>query len=297
MRKALFQAMAVATLAILPATAQAVPIVGTLDLTGAVRVTANKSILSRQVPARVCASTGHEPGFRAPRRLCRPEMDLVGLPVGVQLFDTSGGAGIPGFETFPCSPLSGLNFILDIIVSCGQSSMFPATQCDAGVNSPFRFDEDTEGTTVVINFRGRVIDTNNPGEVSTFTAKFDATFTGMTPQQILNTSRPVQNGGNFYALLGPKSTIEQIQSVPEPATLLTFGAGTALLAAHRRRRAKNIIRRNRTTERKEVERLRASRPFPFQSRPPPALTSQPPTRERRPPFPPLRDRCKVSESA
>jgi PEP-CTERM motif len=27
-------------------------------------------------------------------------------------------------------------------------------------------------------------------------------------------------------------------AVPEPATLLTFGAGTALLAAHRRRRAK-----------------------------------------------------------
>ena len=46
--------------------------------------------------------------------------------------------------------------------------MFPAKQCDAGVNSPFRFDEDTEGTTVIINFRGRVIDTNNPGEISTF---------------------------------------------------------------------------------------------------------------------------------
>ena len=29
-----------------------------------------------------------------------------------------------------------------------------------------------------------------------------------------------------------------ITAVPEPATLLTFGAGTALLAAHRRRRAK-----------------------------------------------------------
>ena len=51
MKKALFQAIAVATLAILPATAQAVPIVGTLDLTGAVRVTQTKSIFSRQAPA------------------------------------------------------------------------------------------------------------------------------------------------------------------------------------------------------------------------------------------------------
>ena len=104
------------------------------------------------------------------------------------------------------------------------------------MNSPFRFDEDTEGTTVVINFRGRVIDTNNPGEVSTFRAKFDATFTGMTPQQIL--AALVQNGEIFTPFSARKVSVEQIQSVPEPATLLTFGAGTALLAAHRRRRAK-----------------------------------------------------------
>ena len=39
MKKAIFTTIAVASLAILPATAQAVPIVGTLDMTGAVRVT------------------------------------------------------------------------------------------------------------------------------------------------------------------------------------------------------------------------------------------------------------------
>ena len=40
-RKTILRAMAVAALAILPATAQAAPIVGTLDLTGAIRVSPN----------------------------------------------------------------------------------------------------------------------------------------------------------------------------------------------------------------------------------------------------------------
>ena len=80
-------------------------------------------------------------------------MDLVGVPVGVPL---DNGNGIPGFETFPGTPLPGLNFILDQILSCGQSSFDPTDECVAGVNSPFRFDQDAAGTTVIINFRGRV---------------------------------------------------------------------------------------------------------------------------------------------
>ena len=201
MKKALFQAIAVATLAILPATAQAVPIVGTLDLTGAVRVTQTSIDFLPQGTgvgfAQVqTTSTGY---FQALGGFVAQEMDLIGLPVGVQL---NGSAGLPGFETFPGSPLPGLNFILDMILSCGQASLNPADECDAGLNSPFRFDEDTEGTTVILNFRGRVVDSNNPGEVSTFTAKFDATFTGLTPQQILAAARPKRR--DFYALLGPK---------------------------------------------------------------------------------------------
>ncbi len=226
---------AVATLAILPATAQAVPIVGTLDLTGAVRVTqttidflpSGTGVGFAQVQP---TSTGY---FQILGGTIAQEMDLVGLPVGVQL---NGTVGLPGFETFPNSPLPGLNFILDMIVSCGQASLHPADQCDAGLNSPFRFDQDTLGTTVIINFKGRVVDSNNPGELSTFNAKFDATFTGLTPQQIL--AALVQNGEIFTPYSARKVSIESVQSVPEPATLLTFGAGTALLAAHRRRRAK-----------------------------------------------------------
>ena len=83
-----------------------------------------------------------------------------------------------------------------------------------------------------------MIDTNNPGELSTFTAKFNMPFTGLTPEQIL--ADDLASREKFFrSTLARKVAVEQVQvQTPEPATLLTFGAGTALLAAHSRRRAK-----------------------------------------------------------
>jgi hypothetical protein len=237
MKKALFRAVAVATLAILPATAQAVPIVGTLDLTGSVRVTADGTI-DWTPPinggfgfARIMeTSNGY---FDVLDGSFARELDLVGIPVGVTM-----GAGLPNFQTFPDTVLPGLNFILDIILSCEQASLNDAEECDAGLASPFRFDEDAEGTTVIINFLGRVIDPiGAPGEMSTFTGKFDATFTNETPQQIL--TRLVTNGFIESPYSARKLSVGHGDPIiPEPATWLTFGAGMGLLAAHRRRRAK-----------------------------------------------------------
>jgi hypothetical protein len=238
MKKAILHALAIATLIIMPATAQAVPIVGTLDLTGAVRVTASTiDWFPIGLGFGVADVQPTSNGYFAPLHddVAR-ELDLANLPVGVQL-----GAGVPFFESFPESELPGLNFILDMIVSCGQSSLSPASECAAGVGSPFRFDQDTEGTTVILNFRGRVIDPiGAPGEISTFRAKFDATFTGMTPADILNALVTVGYIDSPYS--ARKVSVDQAQAVPEPATLLTFGAGTALLAAHRRRRAKKAAK-------------------------------------------------------
>ena len=237
MKKAIFRAMAVAVLAILPATAQAVPIVGTLDLVGSVRVTATTIDwlpMDSGIGFAVVQPTSD--GYFAPLGgFFSQETDLVGVPVGVPL-----GEGIL-FETFPGSPLPGLQFILDVILSCGQASLDPEDECAAGEDSPFRFDEDTEGTTVIINFRGHVVDEiGAPGEVSTFSAKFDATFTGLTPEEILTAL--VTEGQIFSPYSARKITVDIPTEVPEPATLLTFGAGTALLAAHRRRRAKKAAK-------------------------------------------------------
>ena len=92
---------------------------------------------------------------------------------------------------------------------------------------------------IIINFEGRVVDANNPGEQATFSAKFDATFLGQTAAQILDTIFGVGQPGFIVSpYSAQKAVTDDISTVPEPATLLTFGTGTALLAAHRRRRAK-----------------------------------------------------------
>jgi len=243
MKKAIFTAIAVASLAILPATAQAVPIVGSIDLAGRVRITPDTiDWLTGNVAgpptgtAVVLASDGYfsSLGFLS----TATEMDLSGVPVGVT------GLNLAGFETLEDMP--GVNFVLDTILSCGQSSVDPATQCVLGPNSAFRFDQDSRGTVVVMNFAGFVIDTDNPDptEVSTFTAKFSATFLNKTPGEILAAFGPGGAGFVETPYSAQKVTVDlpTQTEVPEPATLLTFGAGTALLAAHRRRRAKKAAK-------------------------------------------------------
>jgi hypothetical protein len=241
MKKALFRAIAVATLAILPATAQAIPITGTLDLVGRVRVTATTIDWLPLTPplvgdALILGATDYFSGLEG---TTANELDLVGLPIGVQL-----GAGVPDFETFNAAP--GLSFILDTILSCGQASLNPVAECDGGLGSAFLFAEDNQGTTVIINFSGRVVDTNNPGEEATFTAKFDATFLGQTPAMILNTIFGVGQPGFIISPYSAQKIVVDVVPpppiIPEPATLLTFGAGTALFAAHRRRQAKKAIK-------------------------------------------------------
>jgi hypothetical protein len=240
MKKAIFTAIAVATLAILPATAQAVPIVGSIDLVGGVRIT-GESIdwLTDGEPggttgdAIVLASDGYFDGLGFGSGAT--ELDLSGIPIGVS------GQFIPGFETFEDMP--GVNFILDTILSCGQTSFNPAVECILGTESAFSFVEDTRGTVVVMNFNGFVIDSDNPDPLAfaTFDAKFSATFLGQTPLDILIAF--AENGFVDAPYSAQKLTAEvPITEVPEPATMLTFGAGTALLAAHRRRRAKKAAK-------------------------------------------------------
>lgn len=74
----------------------------------------------------------------------------------------------------------------------------------------------------------------------------DPSLGASTPATGIYTAQRTNEGINdILAIFGPggagtftTSYSASITAVPEPATLLTFGAGTALLAAHRRRRAK-----------------------------------------------------------
>ena len=208
-----------------------------MELTGALRLTLNSiDFLPMGIGTGFAQVQPTSIGYFAPLGgFTAQELDLIGLPVGVQL-GGNGGLGLLGFETFQGSPLPGLSFILDMIVSCGQASLNPVDECDAGLNSQFQFDEDALGTSLILNFSGRVVDTDKSRRTEHVHSEIRRELYRADTATDPRSARP--NRRNFYALLGPKGIRLGVQAVPEPATLLTFGAGTVLLAAHRRRGAR-----------------------------------------------------------
>jgi hypothetical protein len=90
-------------------------------------------------------------------------------------------------------------------------------------------------TTVIMNTRGSVTDSNNPGEVSNWVGQFTAQFPALTPQQLIN--QLVAEGFIDTSFSASKVATAQSQPVvPEPTTMLTLGTGSALLAWRRRRK-------------------------------------------------------------
>jgi hypothetical protein len=106
-----------------------------------------------------------------------------------------------------------------------------------GVPSPFVFTQSGPNVSVTITQNGTAIDTGDPlSQQTLWTNIVSAQYTNTTIQQLIDFV--LANGvlpentwsGTFEAVAGPSE-------VPEPATLLTFGVGTAILAARRRRKA------------------------------------------------------------
>ena len=237
-KNALFSALAVVSLAILPTTAQAVPIAGDLTLAGAVRVTATDIDFLESFGTNEFIVI---PDFGAP-----DYFDFLAGSVGDALdlnflAQPVGPAGFPGgplanFLTFDADP--GLSFTLEAIASCDPAMcFFPGTPFNI-----FQTFNDTTGefdTTVQLALRGTVQDTTGPngtGEISSFSGSYTATFQGQTIDEV-RADFLVDN--QIDAPYSAEITAQIVPTaIPEPATLLTFGAGTALLAAHRRRRAK-----------------------------------------------------------
>lgn len=120
------------------------------------------------------------------------------------------------------------------------------------LGTPFFFVEQAGSTSVTIFLFGTAFDTVTPGLVSNWSAVISAQYVGWTIDELFNCLTTGSAGGNGTpspcAIYGdgfalPNNTwsgtfVAQAAAIPEPATLLTFGLGTALLAAHRRRRAK-----------------------------------------------------------
>lgn len=107
-------------------------------------------------------------------------------------------------------------------------------QCSLG---PFTLVQTSTGVGIRMDITGQFVDPTYMGGVITqATGLYTAQRSGTTVDAMLDAivADPTITFQNSYS-----AQITAIPAaVPEPATLLTFGAGTALLAAHRRRRAK-----------------------------------------------------------
>jgi len=238
-KKTFLLALAVATLAILPATAQAVPIAGDLRLGGTVRVT------NTDIDWQAVDGFGNE--FVVLPSTAGDYFDFLNLSFGDALdlntlLQPVGPAGFPplaNFLTFDADP--GLSFTLTGIASCDPATCFvPGTAFNA-----FQTFNNTSGvfdTTVQMSVRGTVQDVTGPngtGEVSNFTGSYTATFTG---QSIASVLADFLADNEINAGYDAEFVVSIPSQIPEPATLLTFGAGTALMAAHRRRKAKKAAK-------------------------------------------------------
>lgn len=239
MNKWLLLSLTVVSLAILPTSAQAIPISGDLKIAGSVNVTTTTIDWLGIIPVDNEFQVLYEPDVPADyfTTLQGSVGDAIDLTLAAQPPGPAGFPGGPvlGFLTFDNDP--GLNFDLYTIDFCDPAYCFPGSTTFNAIqttNATGGFD-----TLIQIAMSGIVRDTTpnfadatNP---ATWSGSWTATFQGQSIVDVLN---DLLDGG-VDAGYDSEILVRIVpQQVPEPATMLTFGMGTALLAAHRRRRAK-----------------------------------------------------------
>ena len=216
--------------------ASAAGITGTLNMSGTVTVTADTIDWADDdgIPNLVKAETSTE-YFGA--------LDSGASPTYASSIDlTAPTQTVPDFlSDFTENPVDlpteydNLTFDLDDIIEptappcLPNTSYGPNTSCSLGFFT-LTSSADALQTTITLDIRGNFDDPDVATDVPAI--GIYSTQKNQTIRSIVDIFLP-GGAGTFttsYSL--------SITAVPEPATLLTFGVGTALLAAHRRRRSK-----------------------------------------------------------
>lgn len=233
----------------LPGSAAAAPISGTFDIVGLANVRVGSSWIDWGAP------------FNTPDLDCIPGPNVGSCAINGSttgsIFFTAGDGSFTGIDGslgtlldleddfaptntaisvddfLTMAFLPGYDFTLTFI-PLGTGSAAGCTNTPGDVctppGSPFTITNGPDGSSsVLLNVRGTV--TDGSGDTSTWIGRF-TTQLDMTALEALTA---IATNGFVSA---SQSAGFNVSFVPEPATLLTFGAGTALLAAHRRRRAK-----------------------------------------------------------
>jgi hypothetical protein len=215
----------------------AAPIAGTLGISGSVTVSAT---MIDWAPAGggegvtlVNEGTGYFADIFNPGVVPAFHADII---------DLAGVLPVPNFlHSFEESPevaseYDDLSFTLvDIIAptapACTGTETAVGTICSLGV---FTLHQKTTGVDVSFDISGFFVDPTygDDGSLNTAIGLYTTQVAGATIESITTT---VSTGGSITATYSADFTATP---VPEPATMLTFGLGTAVLAAHRRRRAK-----------------------------------------------------------
>ena len=150
-------------------------------------------------------------------------------PVGVSFAD-------PNWMVFSsASPLIAfdLTFIAPgIDGSAGCSSSAVGATCTPFSFSPFNLQNTASGTSVAFSVAGNARNVST-GELNPFTGNFTTQITGQTIPQILAAINAGQSITNSY------SANFIVTAVPEPGTILLFGAGLIGLGLLQRRRARS----------------------------------------------------------
>lgn len=218
-------------LLILPGAAEAVPISGDLNLSGRVKVDTTTIDWLPLTPATdneiiVLDATEYMSVLSTLSQGDAIDLNSAVHPLGVPFF-------LPDFLTFEDDP--GLSLNLTFVAPCNPADcLFPGT--------PFNAYQQVVGgvvrTTVEMALKGTATDsTPNSGPItveSNWIGTWSSDFIGQTIADLQAAFLP---GGPGF-IISPYSADLTITFIPEPMTLLTFGTGTALLALHRRRRAR-----------------------------------------------------------
>jgi hypothetical protein len=222
------------------ATASAAEISGTLNFTGAVTVTAGgidwldddgiPDAITLKQPA-----TGYFNGI---------DINATSPGIGSSV-DLPPGPPVVGFlHDFQENPIDlateydDLSFDLltitaPIAPACVVMVYADGASCSLGF---FTVHQDGGNTTVTLNVTGQFVDpTYLDGAITPANGVYTAQRTGGILAMLTELNATGSTTNSYSAVF---TAVPDTTEVPEPATLLTFGAGTALLGAHRRRRAK-----------------------------------------------------------